>query len=318
MAVTIVRTSTSSQLNSLLTQASASTTYLTQTSASTIYATKASPTFTGTATMTYPTINSNTNRNTKMGTSSLASISGGVENVGIGYQSLFSNTSGNYNVGIGSSALLGIQTGSNNIGIGFSSLGNATGSSNIGIGQYAGVSMGSGSYNVIIGSNYGSTISNLSNNVIISDGQGNIRIQANSSGIVTKPSQPYFHVRSTQATAVGGDVLWSVIDNNIGSYYTAANGRFTAPVAGTYFFSAHGLWNNADAGDMRIALYKNAAGINGNRFILTKTASNWMTFYLNDIIYLAANDYVTVRYVQGTNTLHVDADYNGFRGWLLG
>ena len=137
-------------------------------------------------------------------------------------------------------------------------------------------------------------------------------------GTVTKPSQPYFHVRSTHATAVGNDVLWSVIDNNVGSSYTSANGRFTAPVAGTYFFSAHGLWNNADAGDMRIALYKNAAGINGNRFILTKTASNWMTFYLNDIIYLAAGDYVTVRYLQGTNTLHVDADYNGFRGWLLG
>ena len=143
-------------------------------------------------------------------------------------------------------------------------------------------------------------------------------LKVDTSGRVTKPSQPYFHVRSTQATAVGNDVLWSVIDNNVGSSYTSANGRFTAPVAGTYFFSAHGLWNNADAGDMRIALYKNAAGINGNRFILTKTASNWMTFYLNDIIYLAAGDYVTVRYLQGTNTLHVDADYNGFRGWLLG
>jgi hypothetical protein len=38
MAVTIVRTASSSQIGSLLTQASASTTYLTQTSASTIYA----------------------------------------------------------------------------------------------------------------------------------------------------------------------------------------------------------------------------------------------------------------------------------------
>jgi hypothetical protein len=48
MAVTIVRTASSSQIGSLLTQASASTTYLTQSSASTTYATKASPTFTGT------------------------------------------------------------------------------------------------------------------------------------------------------------------------------------------------------------------------------------------------------------------------------
>ena len=70
MAVTIVRTTTSSQLGSLLTQASASSTYLTQTSASTTYlplasasstyltqtsasttyAPKASPVFTGIAT----------------------------------------------------------------------------------------------------------------------------------------------------------------------------------------------------------------------------------------------------------------------------
>lgn len=58
MALTIVRTATSSQINSLLTQAAASATYLTQASASatyltkasasTTYATKASPTLTGT------------------------------------------------------------------------------------------------------------------------------------------------------------------------------------------------------------------------------------------------------------------------------
>ena len=42
MAVTIVRTSNASQLNSLLSQASASTTYLTQVSASTVYLTKTS------------------------------------------------------------------------------------------------------------------------------------------------------------------------------------------------------------------------------------------------------------------------------------
>jgi hypothetical protein len=213
MAVTIVRTSTSSQLNSLLTQASASTTYLTQVSASSTYLSQSS------AYATY-------------------------------------------------------------------------------------LPQASASSTYLTQSSASTTYAPKASPVF--------------TGTVTKPSQPYFHVRSTQATAVGGDVLWSVIDNNIGSYYTAANGRFTAPVAGTYFFSAHGLWNNADAGDMRIALYKNAAGINGNRFILTKTASNWMTFYLNDIIYLAAGDYVTVRYLQGTNTLHVDADYNGFRGWLLG
>jgi hypothetical protein len=286
MAVTIVRTATSSQIGSLLTQASASntyltqvsasstyltqsaasanylpqasasSTYLTQSSASTTYAPKASPTFTGTVILPSGTVNSSMIANDTISDINIKSTAG-ISWTKLGISSTVSSTEIGY----------------------------------------------------------------------IDGASANVQTQINSkaplaspvfTGTVTKPSQPYFHVRSTQATAVGGDVLWSVIDNNIGSYYTAANGRFTAPVAGTYFFSAHGLWNNADAGDMRIALYKNAAGINGNRFILTKTASNWMTFYLNDIIYLAAGDYVTVRYLQGTNTLHVDADYNGFRGWLLG
>jgi|LakMenE01Jun11ns_1017448.scaffolds.fasta_scaffold9765355_1 hypothetical protein len=51
MATTrVFRLPSNTQLNSYLTQASASSTYLTQASASTIYATKASPVFTGIAT----------------------------------------------------------------------------------------------------------------------------------------------------------------------------------------------------------------------------------------------------------------------------
>lgn len=144
------------------------------------------------------------------------------------------------------------------------------------------------------------------------------RLIIDSSGRITQPAQPYFHVRSTSATAVGSDVLWTTIDSNPGSYYNPANGRFTAPVAGAYLFSAHGLYPNADAADMRVGLYKNNNEVQGNRFINTKVANVWQTFYANDIIYLAANDYVTVRFIQGSGTLHTDANYNGFRGWLLG
>jgi hypothetical protein len=144
------------------------------------------------------------------------------------------------------------------------------------------------------------------------------RLVIDSSGRVTKPAQPFFHVRSTQATTLGNDIFWTTIDNNVGSYYTSGNGRFTAPVAGSYYFSAHGLWANGDAGDFRVGLYKNGATVQGSNFISDKYAGRWLTFHINDIIYLAANDYVTVRYFQGGSALHTDSNYNGFTGWLLG
>jgi hypothetical protein len=144
------------------------------------------------------------------------------------------------------------------------------------------------------------------------------RLVIDASGRVTKPAQPFFHVRSTQATTVGNDILWATIDNNIGSYYTSGNGRFTAPVAGAYYFSAHGLWANGDAGDMRVGFAKNGTVVGGSQTISDKYATRWLTFHLNDIIYLSVNDYVTVRYVAGTSGLHTDSNFNKFTGWLLG
>lgn len=310
MAVTIVRTATSSQIGSLLTQASASNTYLTkisastnylsQASASTIYLPQASASITyltqASASTTYlPQASASSTYQPK--DADLTAIaeggwtSGLLNKIAPNTWGTITDNSTNWNTA---------YTDRNKWDGGATGLTAATGRTSLGLGTMA--------------------TETAANYLTTSSASTTYATKASPSltGTVTMPSQPYFHARSTQATAVGNDVLWSVIDNNVGSSYTSANGRFTAPVAGTYFFSAHGLWNNADAGDMRIALYKNAAGINGNRFILTKTASNWMTFYLNDIIYLAAGDYVTVRYLQGTNTLHVDADYNGFRGWLLG
>jgi hypothetical protein len=316
MAVTIVRTATSSQIGSLLTQASASNTYLTQISASTNYLSKAS------ASSLYLTS---------------ASASSTYLTQSSGSSTYLTQTSASSTYLTQASASTTYATKASPTFTGTVTLPSGTVTSNmiadstIVSGDIAGDTISDFNIKSTAGISWtklgiSSTVSSTEIGYV--DGaSANLQTQINSkapiaspafTGTVTKPSQPYFHVRSTQATAVGGDVLWSVIDNNVGSHYTSSNGRFTAPVAGTYFLSAHGLWNNADAGDMRIALYKNAAGINGNRFILTKTASNWMTFYLNDIIYLAAGDYVTVRYLQGTNTLHVDADYNGFRGWLLG
>ena len=53
---------------------------------------------------------------------------------------------------------------------------------------------------------------------------------------VTNPYQPTFAARSDQATTAGNDIVWNYVDFNISSSYNSSNGRFTAPIAGYYYF----------------------------------------------------------------------------------
>ena len=112
------------------------------------------------------------------------------------------------------------------------------------------------------------------------------------------------------------DMIWDVVVRNVGSAYNATNGKFTAPVAGTYFFTAHNLWANADTGDLRIAFYING-GAQAIRTINYKTVASWQTWHLNGTFALSAGDYVTVRYEQGTTAQYGDQNYNDFQGWLV-
>lgn len=135
----------------------------------------------------------------------------------------------------------------------------------------------------------------------------------------THTARPMFAAQFAGATActAGTDMRFETVTRNIGSGYNSTNGRFVAPIAGTYYFRAHGLFANADSGDMRMALYKNGSAYEGLRFITYKTANTWITWNVSGHIALAVNDYVTVRYEQGTSGQHTDANYNGFQGWLL-
>ena len=137
-------------------------------------------------------------------------------------------------------------------------------------------------------------------------------------GALQSSSTVNFSVRYSAATptVAGTDVIWDIVDTNIGSAYTVSNGKFTASVAGLYFFQAYGLFANADAGDMRVAIYKNN-GVQAIRNINYKTASTWLTYHVLGTFSLAVGDYVTVHYELGTSALYGDASYNGWQGYLL-
>ena len=144
---------------------------------------------------------------------------------------------------------------------------------------------------------------------------GYITVDAN--GNVTKQSNPAFVVRHQNNTLTTGVIVWDLVDTNIGSHYNNTNGRFTAPVTGLYYFTAHTLVQNASSGEWRMAFYKNGSPNLGNQFIHRKDASTWQTIHINAHVYMNANDYVTVNMTASAGAIYSDAGYNQFSGHLV-
>ena len=64
-------------------------------------------------------------------------------------------------------------------------------------------------------------------------------------GTVHQTSLPAFRVQLTDGTIAGsGNIDYNTVLYDNTSSYSTSTGRFTAPVTGTYFFSAHGISTN--------------------------------------------------------------------------
>lgn len=141
-----------------------------------------------------------------------------------------------------------------------------------------------------------------------------------SSGRISKPNQPSFHAYHANASnfglPVGSDFAFNSTRHNIGNCYNVSNGRFTAPISGQYFLSAHFF---------KYTQYDNNTNtywgilINGsNVFISNHGAEGYDGGdTICGVVYMNAGDYATVRNLNGT--LYTFAgEYNSFTGHLLG
>lgn len=130
-----------------------------------------------------------------------------------------------------------------------------------------------------------------------------------------------FSVYRAAALTTNGSYL--VIGFDTRTYDTGSNvdivtnkGRFTAPVAGFYHFSATVNNSSGGTGNSYIALYKNGSSVK----IGTGTSSAAVSPYqhVSGTLQLAANDYVEVAYL-GANTAPVGVGSTGvfFDGFLV-
>ena len=146
----------------------------------------------------------------------------------------------------------------------------------------------------------------------------NTAMTIDNAGIVTKPYQPAFRAcKDTGDTSSTGYIVWNASKINVGGHYSTSTGKFTAPVAGNYYFAVRALTASATQNNIWIGINHN-----GNSVLQTYHSHiNHSNISGEAVITMAANDYVQT-YWGGTGSIHTGGTnhhiYSFFQGHLIG
>ena len=146
---------------------------------------------------------------------------------------------------------------------------------------------------------------------------GNTALEVDSSGRVLTPARPAFHASTNGAGSASyftpGVAVFPHADVNVGSCYSTSTGKFTAPIAGTYYFSGKMLSNVSTR--LFFHLRKNNSVINGTQLETGAVSGQYQTASTDCVVTLAVNDLV---HLQLTNNDAYGSQYANFKGFLLG
>jgi hypothetical protein len=138
-------------------------------------------------------------------------------------------------------------------------------------------------------------------------GSGQLAVDA--SGRVTMASQPAFSVTNSNNTNFTGTLIFDTTQVNVGGHYNTGNGRFTAPVTGSYYFIFATIVGAT--GNFVVQFRKNGSNIDGVGYC---TSDGNATGVVAKVIYLNAGDYVNVN----TSSGDCEPQYSSFCGYLIG
>lgn len=141
------------------------------------------------------------------------------------------------------------------------------------------------------------------------------------SGIITTPFQPAFSVSySVGGAATTGTVVWNSVYENNGNCYSTSTGRFTAPVAGRYYFNASLMSSMTSGTYLLWRFLKNGSVSTMSQWFQTSSPAGVTNDKMNSgaiVVTLAANDYITVD-VSTSYANFYTSGYNSFCGYLIG
>jgi len=148
---------------------------------------------------------------------------------------------------------------------------------------------------------------------------GTTKMTIDSSGRVIMPSQPSFSATRSQGDVSSGTYVFSNVYHNNGNHYSNTTGRFTAPIAGLYFFSTNMMSSNAGTyNNSYYEITKNGSGY--QRVYSSNGASVHHRWNWSGVIYLAAGDYISVNNPGGSSLVLYGGsnEYTTFTGFLVG
>ena len=169
-------------------------------------------------------------------------------------------------------------------------------------------------------------MSTLKVDAIRSSGGSADGLTMDSSGRVLTPARPTFHAYD----ASSGNIelthgSWQIVpfdttSINTGGHYNTSTYRFTAPVAGLYFFYIQ-LWMDKAGGDRYSGIDKNGSSVAKSQ--IGSNTDDDGTATATKILELSVNDYVQPAIYHSVDTANSfysggDGVYSHFMGYLLG
>ena len=139
-------------------------------------------------------------------------------------------------------------------------------------------------------------------------------MKVSNKGYVLQPQRPYFKAQKANGariTSTGVVVFENSLFNN-GSHYNNSNGRFTAPIAGLYWFSSK--INGFDRFDFW--LQKNGTRFERGQYNTDSDNVGWWSNQLTSIVEMTAGQYVEV-YVDNLDQQSDPGEWCSFMGYLL-
>ena len=151
------------------------------------------------------------------------------------------------------------------------------------------------------------------------------RLRISSGGVVTMPYQPSFSAYGN-ATGVAYSTTTTVLPYNtaaynIGSHFSNSTHRFTAPVAGTYSFSASFLnYPTANTSYCTMWISRNGGNYTSSNPMSRQTNTSQQTQYVHGEMHLSINDWVDVRIATGSGggAYYTGGGHAHFSGFLIG
>ena len=150
-------------------------------------------------------------------------------------------------------------------------------------------------------------------------------LEIDNSGHVTMPNQPMFRIRTAGVSSVNGtgsgvNLAGSYYQSSTlvqaGSHFAVSTGRFTAPVAGYYFFNFSNRVDGVGSDYVYFTIFDGGGSIISRN--LTSVNTTYQTLHCSAVWYMSANDYVYVRFNSASDS-NVNLDSDGFfSGFLIG